>query len=123
MASRIASRRRSRRTPRSASRRASASEIRLGRVPRVNVRLHGVFSDFAGARSATVDASTVGAAIDALGRRFPSLRERLRDEHGRLREHIGVFARGEEIQHAGGGSQAGGGGGTGANVPAVLGGG
>jgi len=93
-------------------------------VSRVNVRLHGVFSDFAGgARSTTVDASTVGTAIDALAQRFPSLRERLRDEHGRLREHIGVFARGEEIQHAGGESQAVADGDTVHIVPAMSGGG
>lgn len=93
-------------------------------MPRVNVRLHGVFSDFAGgARSTTVDASTVGTAIDALAQRFPSLRERLRDEHGRLREHIGVFARGEEIQHTGGESQAVADGDTVHIVPAMSGGG
>lgn len=75
-------------------------------MPRVKVRLHGVFSEFAGARAADVDAETVGAALDALGARFPTLRERLRDEHGKLRQHIGVFAGGEEMRHRDGESTA-----------------
>ena len=76
-------------------------------MPRVCVRLHGVFANFAGgARSATVDADTVGAALDLVASRYPSLRERLRDEHGRLREHMHVFANGEELRDAGGEGRA-----------------
>ena len=72
-------------------------------MPRVSVRLHGVFANFAGgARSATVDADTVGAALDIVASRYPSLRERLRDEHGKLREHMHVFANGEQIEYRGG---------------------
>jgi len=68
-------------------------------VARVTVRLHGAFSDFAGgARKATLDAATVGEAIDLLPAVFPGLRERLRDEHGRIREHLNVFHNEENIR-------------------------
>lgn len=68
-------------------------------MARVTVRLHGAFSDFAGgARKATVEASTVGEVLDALPAMFPGLRERLRDEHGRIREHLNVFHNEEEIR-------------------------
>lgn len=65
----------------------------------VTVRLYGAFSDFAGgARRAAVEGGTVGGALDALGRVHPSLRERLRDEHGRLREHLTLFVNSEDIR-------------------------
>lgn len=65
----------------------------------VTVRLHGAFSDFAGGkRTVTVDAATVGEVLDALPRSLPGLRERLRDEHGRIREHLNVFHNEEEIR-------------------------
>ena len=65
----------------------------------VTVRLHGVFAEFAGGRSAAVEASTVAEALDRLVAAFPSLRERLRDEHGRLRVHVNVFAEQDDIRH------------------------
>ena len=65
----------------------------------VTVRLYGAFSEFAsGARRSTVEASSVGEALDAVATRFPRLRERLRDEHGRLREHVNVFANADEMR-------------------------
>ena len=65
----------------------------------VTVRLHGAFSDFAGgARKTEVEAATVGEALDRLPERYPTLRERLRDESGRLREHLNVFHNEEEIR-------------------------
>lgn len=65
----------------------------------VTVRFYGAFSEFAGgARRSTVEASSVRQALDAVGTRFPQLRERLRDEHGRLREHVNVFANADEIR-------------------------
>jgi len=68
-------------------------------MPPVTVRLYGAFSEFAGgARRSTVEASSVAEALDAVGTRFPQLRERLRDEHGRLREHVNVFANADEIR-------------------------
>jgi MoaD family protein len=68
-------------------------------MAKVTVRLHGAFSDFAGgARKASVDARTVGEALDRLPDMYPGLRERLRDERGRLREHLNVFHNEEEIR-------------------------
>ncbi len=63
----------------------------------VTVRLYGAFAEFAGGRRASVDADTVGAALAALIERYPALRERLRDEHGALRDHVAVFANQEEM--------------------------
>jgi len=68
-------------------------------MPLVTVRLYGAFSEFAdGARRSSVEASSVAEALDAVGIRFPQLRERLRDERGRLREHVNVFANADEIR-------------------------
>lgn len=68
-------------------------------MAKVTVRLHGAFSDFAGgARKASVEAGTVGEALDRLPELHPGLRERLRDERGRLREHLNVFHNEEEIR-------------------------
>lgn len=65
---------------------------------RVTVRLYGAFREFAGGRkSAALDAATVGEALDRLVEICPELRERLRDERGRLREHTNVFANAEAI--------------------------
>ncbi len=65
----------------------------------VTVRLHGAFRDLAGGtRAVTIDAATVGEALDALPARGPGRRERIRDEQGRLREHLNVFHNEEEIR-------------------------
>ena len=65
----------------------------------VTVRLHGAYSDFAGgARKVTIEAATVGEALDALPRTVPGLRERIRDEQGRIRVHLNVFHNEEEIR-------------------------
>ena len=67
----------------------------------VTVRLHGAFSDFAGGkRKVTIEAATVGEALDALPDSVPGLRERIRDEHGRIREHLNVFHNEEEIRRS-----------------------
>lgn len=69
----------------------------------VTVRLHGAFSDLAGgARKVVVEGATVGDVLDALPARLPGLRERLRDEQGRIREHLNVFRNEEEIRRTGG---------------------
>ena len=66
----------------------------------VTVKLHGAFSQFAGgARSATVEASDIGGALAGLVARYPSLAERLRDEHGKMREHVTIFANDEEMRY------------------------
>jgi len=64
------------------------------------MKLHGPFSEFAGgARSATVEAIDIAGALAALVDRYPSLGERLRDEHGRLRSHVHIYANEEEMRH------------------------
>lgn len=65
----------------------------------MTVKLHGAFSQFAGgARSATVEAQDIATALAALVEKYPSLAERMRDEHGRLREHVNIFANDEEMR-------------------------
>ncbi len=69
-------------------------------MARVTVKLHGAFSEFAGgARSAPVDATDVASALAALVARFPTLAERLHDEHGRMREHVNIFANDEDMRY------------------------
>ncbi|HLZ47937.1 MAG TPA: ubiquitin-like small modifier protein 1 [Candidatus Limnocylindria bacterium] len=69
-------------------------------MAKITVKLHGAFSQFAGgARSATVEAGDIGSALSALVDRYPSLAERMRDEHGKLRDHINVFANEEEMRY------------------------
>jgi len=69
-------------------------------MPRITVRLHGAFRGFAGgARSAVVEASDVASALTGLVLAHPALAERLRDEHGRLRTHVQLFANAEDIRH------------------------
>jgi sulfur-carrier protein len=66
----------------------------------VKVRLHGAFREFAGgAGGASVEARSVGEALSLVIDEYPALRERLRDEHGRLRRHVSVFANNEEMRH------------------------
>jgi MoaD family protein len=69
-------------------------------MARVTVKLHGAFSEFAGgARSATIDASDVASALSGLVARYPSLAERLRDEHGKMREHVNIYANEEDMRY------------------------
>ncbi len=64
------------------------------------MKLHGAFSEFAGgARSVTVDATDVAGALVGLVAALPSLAERLRDEHGRMREHVNIFANDEDMRY------------------------
>jgi MoaD family protein len=66
----------------------------------VTVKLHGAFSEFAGGqRSATVEATDIASALAGLVARYPSLAERLRDEHGKMREHVNIFANEEEMRY------------------------
>ena len=58
----------------------------------VRVLLHGAYRSFAGGvREVPVDATVLRDALDCLARAHPSLTERLRDEHGRLRAHLALF--------------------------------
>ncbi|WP_214102771.1 molybdopterin synthase sulfur carrier subunit [Acrocarpospora catenulata] len=48
------------------------------------------------------DLPTLGGALEALRRTHPLLEERLRDEYGGLRRHIGIFVCGENARRLGG---------------------
>jgi molybdopterin converting factor small subunit len=62
------------------------------RRPGVRMLLHGAYRGFAGgAREVNLDAATIGEALAGLVRAHPSLTERLRDEHGKLRPHLALF--------------------------------
>ncbi|MBU6423292.1 MAG: MoaD/ThiS family protein [Chloroflexota bacterium] len=68
-------------------------------MARVTVRLHGAFSEMAGGvRHVAIDARTVGEALDVLPGELPGLRERIRDEQGRIRQHLNVFRNEDEIR-------------------------
>ncbi len=65
----------------------------------VTVRLYGAYSEFAGgARKAAVRGDTLRGALDDLVTAHPALRERLRDEHGRLREHLSVYVNKDDVR-------------------------
>lgn len=66
-------------------------------VPRVRVLLPRTLVDlFPGAATeAEVEAATVGAALDALDRRWPGMRARLADTRPAIRKHINIFIDGE----------------------------
>jgi molybdopterin synthase sulfur carrier subunit len=73
------------------------------RRSQVRVLLHGAYRGFAGgARDVTLDAATLREALEALVRAHPSLAERLRDEHGRLRAHLSLFVNEEDARFLGG---------------------
>jgi molybdopterin converting factor small subunit len=62
------------------------------RRPGVRMLLHGAYRGFAGgAREVPLDAGTIREALAGLVRAHPSLTERLRDEHGKLRPHLALF--------------------------------
>lgn len=64
----------------------------------VTVRLYGAYADMAGARKTQLDGATVGEILDTLPGKLPGLRERIRDEQGRIRDHLNVFRNDEEIR-------------------------
>ena len=64
----------------------------------ITVRLYGAYSEMAGARRLTVEGATVGEILDGLPAHLPGLRERIRDEQGRLRDHLNVFRNEDEIR-------------------------
>ncbi|HET8567871.1 MAG TPA: ubiquitin-like small modifier protein 1 [Candidatus Limnocylindria bacterium] len=68
-------------------------------MPRVTVLLYGAYAEFAGGKKAVIDAANVREALDAAVAAYPALRERLRDEHGAIRQHVNVFANTEEMRH------------------------
>ncbi len=68
-------------------------------VARVTVKIHGAFIQFAGgARKVELEANDLAGALAGLVARHPSLAERLRDEHGNMREHVNIFANDEDMR-------------------------
>ena len=75
------------------------SSAPAGRQKGVKVLLHGAWRSFAGGtKQVELDASTLREALDALTLRYPLLKERLRDEHGRLRPHLALFVNDEDAR-------------------------
>ena len=73
------------------------------RRARVKVLLHGAYRGFAGGtRDVTLEATTLREALEALVLAHPSLKERMRDEHGRLRRHLSLFVNEEDSRFLGG---------------------
>jgi molybdopterin converting factor small subunit len=63
------------------------------------VLLHGAWRGFAGgAKEVRLDAATLRDALVGLAAAHPSLKERLRDEHGRLRPHLALFVNDEDAR-------------------------
>ena len=61
--------------------------------------LHGAWRQFAGgAKEVALEAATLHDALEQLAVRFPSLKERLRDEHGKLRPHLALFVNNEDAR-------------------------
>ncbi len=58
----------------------------------MRVLLHGAWRGFAGgAKEVKLDAADLRSCLAALSEAHPSLKERLRDEHGKLRPHLALF--------------------------------
>ena len=73
------------------------------RRARVKVLLHGAYRGFAGGtRDVTLEATTLREALEALVSAHPSLKERMRDEHGKLRRHLSLFVNEEDSRFLGG---------------------
>ncbi len=67
--------------------------------PRVKVLLHGAWRGFAGgAKEVSLEATTVREAMDGIAAAHPTLKERLRDEHGTLRAHLALFVNDEDAR-------------------------
>ena len=63
------------------------------------IRLHGAYRELAeGQRELKIPAASVRSALAALIAAHPALAERLRDEHGRLRDHLSLFVNGYDVR-------------------------
>ena len=73
--------------------------VATDRRTQVRVLLHGAWRGFAGgAKEIRLDAATMRDALDGLAAAHPSLKERLRDEHGKLRAHLALFVNDEDAR-------------------------
>ena len=68
----------------------------------ITVHVSGFLTDFTGGqREIALDASprTVGDAIAVLWTRHAGLRDRIVNERGEVRPHVGIFVNGDHIRH------------------------
>jgi molybdopterin converting factor small subunit len=70
----------------------------------ITVLVPGVLrGETAGESSVVVDpAPTLGAVLDEVGRRWPRLERRIRDEQGALRRYVNVYVDGEDCRRQSG---------------------
>ena len=52
----------------------------------------------AGAEEVSVSGSTIGSVVEDLERKFPGIKERLCDEHGRVRRFVNFYINGDDIR-------------------------
>jgi molybdopterin converting factor small subunit len=67
----------------------------------VTVHVPGPLRDYAGGAGRVVldpAPATLGAALAALGARFPGVRDRVLDEQGRVRPHVNLFVDREDVR-------------------------
>ena len=75
------------------------SSVPTARQRGVKVLLHGAWRQFAGgAKEVALEAGTLHDALEQLAAKYPSLKERLRDEHGKLRPHLALFVNDEDAR-------------------------
>ena len=76
-----------------------SNAVAADRRTEVKVLLHGAWRGFAGgAKEVRLEAVTLHDALDSLATTYPSLKERLRDEHGKLRNHLALFVNDEDAR-------------------------
>lgn len=76
-----------------------SNAVTADRRSQVRVLLHGAWRGFAGgAKEVCLEAATLHDALDGLATAHPSLKERLRDEHGKLRNHLALFVNDEDAR-------------------------
>jgi molybdopterin synthase sulfur carrier subunit len=70
----------------------------------VTVLVPGVLRGEAGgaSRLSLPSSGTLGEVLDELGRRWPRLERRIRDEQGQIRRYVNVFVDGEECRRLAG---------------------
>jgi len=58
--------------------------------------------DVGGAKAIDVEGETIGAVVDALVDRHPSLGDRLRSPEGKLHRFVNVYLNGEDVRYLNG---------------------
>src|SRR5262245_3325185 len=67
----------------------------------VNILIPTALRNYAGGSdSVAVDASNVGAALDALTGKYPELKKHLYNDEGQLRHFVNIYVNDEDIRYA-----------------------